>query len=146
MGRRIMMRGDHADQRIAHTVDLVIIGDIARTDDFDAIGSQPPLDHLLHEIGPLAGGNTQKQGIWLEVFGSLQIGRKFGVGDRSPQRLHHLAAATLEIGLEGSFRIVAGAIIGDKRHNRLDVMRCTPLRHGNPPAQRAVSGTIIVRL
>ena len=73
------MRGDHADQRIAHAVELVIIGHVAGANDLDAGLGEFTLVDLLHEACALTRRHEEEERIRLQIFGLLQEGREFRI-------------------------------------------------------------------
>src|SRR5262249_49963022 len=99
----IIMRGDHPQHLIAHIVELVVVGEVARADDLDPGTGQAALGELLGENARLRAGEVDEGGIGVEVADTLQERRKVRIGQRNADRFDDLAAelgeALLECGL-----------------------------------------------
>src|SRR5215510_10141053 len=74
--RRVEVRRHGADHDVAHAVEQVVVGHVARADDLDAGLVQPALDELLDELGALAGWHEHEDGVRLGVGRALQERRE----------------------------------------------------------------------
>lgn len=54
------MRRDRTDDLIAHLVEQIVVGDVARTDQLDPGLVEPAFDELTHEGGARADGTKMK--------------------------------------------------------------------------------------
>ena len=97
MRRGIKPRGDDAKQRVAGGRQIVVIGDVARSDELDAGFFQPALGELLGEGSSLAGRHKDEQRVGLEIVGALQERREVRIGERHFERIEDLAAALGEV-------------------------------------------------
>ena len=94
---RIDVRGDHAEHGVAHAVEQVVVGDVARADDLDAGLVEPALGELLDEGAALARRHEHEDRVGLDVLGALQERREVRIGERHARSFEHLAAARLEV-------------------------------------------------
>ena len=123
------MGSHHAERRIAHVGELVVVGDVAGGDQADARLVEAALGEFLHEGRALAGRQEDEQGFGRVVLHPLQERREVGGLERRADLLDDLAAALLEHVAEPFLGVVAGAVVGDQRHDLVDVVLQTPLRH-----------------
>ena len=101
------MPGDHADHLISHTVQLVVISQIARPDDFDARARKAAFGELLGKNTRLSAGKIKESGIWIEIANTLQERGKVGIGKRNSDRLDDLTTKFGKALLECRFRFNA---------------------------------------
>ena len=80
--RRIDVRGDGADHRIAHAVEQIVVGHVARADDLDAGLVHAALGELLDEDAALARRHEDEDRVRLLVGGALQERREIRIGER----------------------------------------------------------------
>ena len=85
VGRRIVvgridMRGDGADDRVAHVVEKIVVGDVARADDLDAGLVEALLGKLPDEGAALSRGHEDEDRIGLVVGRALQERREVRIG------------------------------------------------------------------
>ncbi len=131
MRGRIEMRGDGADHLVAHAVEQVIVGHVARADDLDPGLVEPALDELFDEGAALPGRHKDEDGVGLGVGRALQERREIRIGEREADRLHDLAASLGEGVLEGGLRVDAGRIVRHHGDDLLDAVLGRPVRHRN---------------
>ena len=125
-----MEGGDHAQRGVAHGRQHVVVGQVAGGDDLDAGSGQAALAVALHEGDALlAGRHEDEHRVGLGVLDALDVRREFRVAQRDADHFGHRAAAFYQFGLEGGFRIDAGAVVGHQGHDFLDVVLGRPRGH-----------------
>src|SRR5271170_1363962 len=125
----IVERSGYAEHRIAHLVDYVVIGDVARPDQLDARGVQAALHILAQKRTGEAARDPNKQGIWLGVARALQMGREFGALQRHPQRLDNLPATRSELADKCLLRFKPRRVVRHQGHGSFYPILDRPLRH-----------------
>ena len=68
--------GDDAEHLVAHGVEIVVVGEIARADDLNAGIAEPPFGELLGEDARLRAREIDERGVWIEIADALQERRK----------------------------------------------------------------------
>ena len=125
----IIMRRHHPQHLIAHVVELVVVGEIARADDLDPGTGQAALGELLGENAGLRAGEIDEGGIGVEVADALQERRKVRIGQRNADRFDDLAAELGEALLECGLRFGARRPFVDQRDDPLAAVLGRPLAH-----------------
>ena len=123
------MRRHHPQHLIAHVVELVVVGEIARADDLDPGTGQAALGELLGENAGLRAGEIDEGGIGVEVADALQERRKVRIGQRNADRFDDLAAELGEALLECGLRFGARRPFVDQRDDPLAAVLGRPLAH-----------------
>ena len=121
------MRGDHADHRVAHLRQQIVVRHVARADQLDAGLVEATFGKLLHESAALTGRHEDEDGIRLGVGGALQERREVRVGERHLDRLGDLAAACLEALGKRLLGVGARCVVGDDGDDLLDIILRRPV-------------------
>ena len=125
------MGSDHPQSAIAHAVQLVVVGDVARADHFDARFVQTTLQKLLHDRSTIAGRDKDKQGIGFFIPHFLQERREIGVAQRHAQAVNDLPAIEGESLFEILFAIQARTVVGNQGDHLFDAIFRGPIGHGD---------------
>ena len=139
------MRGHGADDLIAHGIEQIVVGHVARADELDARLVEPTLDELLDEGAALPGRHEHEDGIGLGVGGALQERRKVGIGERKADGLEHFSARLGEGVLEGVLGVDARGIVRHHGDDFLDAVLGRPLRHRHRRLRQREAGARDVR-
>src|SRR5947209_1528252 len=107
MRSRIIVRRDDAEHDVALTGKLIIVGEVARTDDLDVCLVEAALDELARERATLLAGEIDERGVRLEIADALKERREIRIGQRNLELLDHLSTAGRERIREGGFRFSA---------------------------------------
>ena len=126
------MRRDRPDCGIAHGVEDIVVGHIARPDELDAGLSKTALRELLHDRCTLTGGDEDEQRVRLGVLGALNEGRIVRVLDGHPRLADDLAAVCLEHVLERRLGVDTRRVVGHQGEDLLDAVLRGPNRDEGP--------------
>ncbi|CCE10035.1 hypothetical protein BRAS3843_370020 [Bradyrhizobium sp. STM 3843] len=127
MRRRIDVGGDGAEHGVAHVLEQVVVGDIARPDHPDAALVEAALGILLHEVAALAGRHEHEDRVRLGVLHALQERREVRIGERHLDLFDDLAAAGGEVLLERRQGVIARRVVGGQRCDLLDAVLRRPV-------------------
>jgi hypothetical protein len=84
----------------AHIVEDIIVGHVTRRYHSDSSLVEATLEELTHEARVLTGRHKNEHCVWLGVAGTLQKGRKVGIGEWRRYNFSNLSATIGEYRFE----------------------------------------------
>jgi hypothetical protein len=90
---RIETCSDHAQERVACARQVIVVDDVARTDQLDTRFIESTFSELPGERSGLSGRHEHEQRIGLKIARALQERSEVRIGTRHPQGIEDLAPA-----------------------------------------------------